>query len=677
MSFIYPGFLFALLALSIPIVVHLFNFKRFKKVYFSDVRFLKDIEMQTKQRNQLKHLLVLLFRLLAIAFIVMAFAQPVIPTGNGAFNPNQRRVSVYLDNSFSMDSEGESGDLLENGKRIASEVAKAYSNAGEIRFFTNELDAAQGRGMTTSEFNEEVSRTGFSSYVREVSQVIKRVGDRSENDTKLNDIYLISDLQKVSTDLENLDVASSNQINIIPLEANSEGNLYIDSLWFESPVRQWGQTDMLNVRVRNSGDQRKADVPVRLMIDGAQRALANVSVEPNSYELVQLGFRTTKRGFHSGELVISDHPISYDDNYYFSFRLASNIKVLSIDGENATKTLANLFSNDSDFTFNTMEENRIDHSAFPIYDFIVLNGVSSLNSGLIQELLSVMTNGSSVLLIPTLEAQPEDYNELLLATSGAQFTGTDTSAAKVGSLNLESEIFKNVFMEWKGRIDLPMVNSHFSMSIPSRSDASVLMRMEGGDPLLISSSKVKGSMYTLTSSLEPDASQLARHAIVVPMMYNLALNSQAGSAPYYVLGKDDQIDLYADVENNDILEMKGLTANVSVIPEVQLSSSGVQLNTYGQITEAGHYVVMNSLDTLQIVSYNFNRVESDVSTYTVENIETQIADLGLSNVRILDGVSADLSSTIKEMHEGKRLWKLFLILALACLAIEILLLRII
>jgi hypothetical protein len=123
--------------------------------------------------------------------------------------------------------------------------------------------------------------------------------------------------------------------------------------------------------------------------------------------------------------------------------------------------------------------------------------------------------------------------------------------------------------------------------------------------------------------------------------------------------------------------MKGLTENISIIPEVQLSPFGVKLKTYGQIAEAGHYLVMNSLDTLQIVSYNFNRVESDISTYTVENIEKQIADLGLINVRILDGVSADLSSTIKEMYEGKRLWKLFLILALACLFIEILLLRII
>ena len=78
MSFAYPEFLFALAAISVPIVIHLFNFRRFKKVYFSDIRFLKDVEIETKSRNKLKNLLILLSRILAITFLVMAFAKPVI-----------------------------------------------------------------------------------------------------------------------------------------------------------------------------------------------------------------------------------------------------------------------------------------------------------------------------------------------------------------------------------------------------------------------------------------------------------------------------------------------------------------------------------------------------------------------------------------------------------------------
>jgi len=69
MQFLYPSFLYALLALAIPIIIHLFFFRRFKKVYFTNVRFLKEIKEETSARQRLKNLLVLLMRLLARQFI--------------------------------------------------------------------------------------------------------------------------------------------------------------------------------------------------------------------------------------------------------------------------------------------------------------------------------------------------------------------------------------------------------------------------------------------------------------------------------------------------------------------------------------------------------------------------------------------------------------------------------
>src|SRR3972149_9984072 len=104
MSFVYPQFLFALFAISIPIIIHLFNFRRFKKVYFSDIRFLKEVKQQTQNRNRIKHLLVLLARILAIAFLVLAFAQLFIPTTNKNSTAGIQTLSVYVDNSFSMEN---------------------------------------------------------------------------------------------------------------------------------------------------------------------------------------------------------------------------------------------------------------------------------------------------------------------------------------------------------------------------------------------------------------------------------------------------------------------------------------------------------------------------------------------------------------------------------------------
>src|ERR1700744_1284379 len=102
MHFLYPAFLFALAALAIPVIIHLFNFRRYQQVYFSNVQFLKEIQEQQSSRKNLKERLILATRMLAIFFLVFAFARPYIPGQNTANAGKQQVVSIFVDNSYSM-----------------------------------------------------------------------------------------------------------------------------------------------------------------------------------------------------------------------------------------------------------------------------------------------------------------------------------------------------------------------------------------------------------------------------------------------------------------------------------------------------------------------------------------------------------------------------------------------
>src|ERR1700744_1876539 len=104
MHFLYPAFLFALLSLAIPILVHLFNFRRYQKVYFSNVQFLKQINEQQSSRRNLKERLILVSRLLALTFLVFAFARPYISNSNAKNAGAQHTVSIFVDNSYSMET---------------------------------------------------------------------------------------------------------------------------------------------------------------------------------------------------------------------------------------------------------------------------------------------------------------------------------------------------------------------------------------------------------------------------------------------------------------------------------------------------------------------------------------------------------------------------------------------
>jgi len=104
MTVLHPEFLWGFLALLIPIIVHLFHFRRFKKVDFSNVRFLKNIEKQQENKRKLKYYLILASRLLAITFLVLAFAIPLKKKDAKSGEKETKHISVFIDNSLSMAS---------------------------------------------------------------------------------------------------------------------------------------------------------------------------------------------------------------------------------------------------------------------------------------------------------------------------------------------------------------------------------------------------------------------------------------------------------------------------------------------------------------------------------------------------------------------------------------------
>ena len=180
MNFIYPSFLWALAALAIPIIIHLFHFRRFKKIYFSNVKFLQEIKEETASRSNLKHLLVLLARLLALAFLVLAFAQPFIAKNEQTIVKGKRAISIFIDNSFSMNARNQEVSLLEMAKAKAREVAKAYSPEDRYQMITQDLEGRHQRLVSRDEvlaYIDEVKESNQSHNLTEIQQRQKQVLD--------------------------------------------------------------------------------------------------------------------------------------------------------------------------------------------------------------------------------------------------------------------------------------------------------------------------------------------------------------------------------------------------------------------------------------------------------------------------------------------------------------------
>ena len=195
MKFLYPQFLYALFALAIPIIIHLFNFKKYKEFYFSDISFLKSLKEKTKAQSQLRHLLIFLSRTLAFIFIVLAFSQPYIPKQSDQTKVKKHGISVFTDNSFSMNRTNKRGSLLEVAKLKAIEVLNAYSESDDFHFLDNNFKGLSNRIVTKEQSKKEINQIASYSSHRELDLIIKKQLDGLiSSDAIKKDLYIISDL---------------------------------------------------------------------------------------------------------------------------------------------------------------------------------------------------------------------------------------------------------------------------------------------------------------------------------------------------------------------------------------------------------------------------------------------------------------------------------------------------
>lgn len=675
MNFAYPEFLFALAAISVPIIIHLFNFRRFKKVYFSDIRFLKDVEIETKSRNQLKNLLILLSRILAITFLVMAFARPVIPTTTEG-NVESSAAVIYIDNSFSMNAVGESGTLLDESKAKAIEVASALSNGMQVRLLTNDFKPEHFRDLSFEEFKNEVSSVQLSPIARPINQILARSTSMFDANEAVT-LYYISDLQASSSTLSEELVDSLLNIYTIPASAEVESNLYIDSCWFDSPTRLPLQPDELHVRVRNTGSANLENVSVKLELNGIQRSVGTVNISSDSYEDITLSFTNPESGLQLGEVSLEDYPITYDDKYLFSYDLAQVISVLSVQGPDASTHFSRLFDSELTINYNEVPSNALDYSSLNATDLLILNEVESFSSGMTQEVMKFVNDGGNLLFVAGRNQDLNSTRELLLAVNAESLSSKDSSDSKVEGVNLESALFKNVFTAWEDRIDLPKTSKIYSTQTRTNSNSERLLTLSNGQPLLTSYQSGAGRVYVVSTSLRDEWTNFHRHALFVPAMYNIAINSTNSAVSMEVIGSNEMVKVNSDVENSEVLKMVGVENDLTFVPEIIRQASGVGIQVHDQISDKGHYLLQSEDgDSIQTVSFNYNRLESNLNTLTAEEFIGNLKEKGLQNVQILDDTVEALANKVKETKDGKHLWRLFLILALGCLLIETILIRI-
>jgi hypothetical protein len=684
MNFLFPTILWGLLTVAVPVIIHLFNFRKFRKVYFTNVRFLEELKQQTRRQSKLRHLLVLISRMLAIAALVFAFAQPYIPQKASSSRPDAvNQVNIYIDNSFTMEALTSSGPLIEIAGNKAREIAAAYRSTDLFMLTTNDFESRQQRWVSREEFLRMVDELSPSPSVRTVSEVIGRQKDSYYSTPGQSRIsYLISDFQTSMADLSQANPDSLMSVMLVPLEAVKAENLYIDSCWFASPVHQLNQGVNLVTRVVNDSETDFEKVPLKFAVNGKQKAIASFDIPAGTFRDISLFFTNYEEGMQYGTAEITDYPVIFDDRMFLAYEVAGSIPVLSVNGKGESIYLNSLFGKDSAFRFVNNAYKNIDYNRLQDYELVILNELDEISSGLAQELTVYLDNGGTLLVIPSASAKMDDLRDFLMTAGSDYFTGFENESTRVSELDLNNPVFAEVFEKSPGEdkelrnTDLPVVKGYYNISRQLQSGQMVIMSMLNGKPFLTRELAGNGQVYLLAVPLDDEYSNFARHALFVPALYRIALLSAATYPLYYVIGDNTKIELRNPLVSGDnILKIISLEDDFEFIPGQLNLNRKLSLQVYNQVKKAGHYRLVKGDETIKGLAFNYNRSESAMTFSSRADLADLLGRYNPGQFRILEDKGKSLSDAIKDMNQGTLLWKLFIILALIFLAFEIILLR--
>lgn len=612
-KFINPNYLWFLLLILVPIIIHLFNFKRYKRIYFSNIKFLQQLVASNRKKSKLQELIRLLLRVLAIVFLVLAFARPYFSDNVTKTIRNSTDVTnIYIDNSFSMSAKTQNSSALEVAKNSAIKLIKSLSDEQKIRVYTNNFTAYSGYLNK----NRAIARVLDIELVATPIVLSKQLEKMVLNNKKKESSYfLFSDFQKSQTDWQNIKIDSTLQWNFIPIKTAIVQNLSVDSCWINQGATV--VSEKLMVKISNHANVAMEKVPVRLKINGDIKSVASISVKPNKWELVTLPLPTIKTPLIAGEITITDFPITYDNTFYFSINKLLQVKTLVINGNKPNKYVNKVY--DIANKFEVTNINKAEHNNYKIksYQLVVLNQVEDIESGFADNLTQALNAGTTLLYVPGNLVKPT-VNKFFKTISAPCYSQLDTNKQQVASIERESKIYKKTFAKLEENALLPTVYKFYRFeAVTPRTEK--LWRTAGNMALFTKTAVGTGACYQLAFNLQPDWSNLVTHPIFVPTMLNAYSNSN-NNPLYYIAGKRYHINI-TTAKNAKKIHLIHQQNKADIIPYQQGSANfGSTIYTQNQIGKAGHYKVTANDSVCSILAFNYSRNESKPYYFSASDI---------------------------------------------------------
>lgn len=662
MSFLYPQFLYALFALSIPIIIHLFNFRKTKRVYFSNTQFLQKVKEASSSKRRLKHYLILASRLLFIVFLVVAFAQPFFPSEED--HSAEGRTLIYLDNSLSMSNEVDEGvAAFDEALKYVNTLATLYPASAEYKILTNDFNAFSNTFKNKNDLSELATEMKMTGVTRTFKEVKNRLALNQDN--RDYDVFWISDFQKSTAGgEEELLFDSTYRVNLVPLNFTSVNNVFVDSLYLDNPFLIGDEKLKLNVVLKNIGNEEARDLIVKVYVDEVQSATASVNIAPNDVVTTTFDLAFNIEGNNRCRISFEEFPVTFDNDFYFTINGSQKINVLEIKSTSDVTSIENVFGNKELFDLKSINFSNLDYNLIPDADLVVVNGLSTLDPSLAVVLNKYLEGYGDLVFIPSARPDIASYRQL----SGLRNLNPVDSAlrSELATPDFNDPFFENVFEETNKNFAMPEAAGVMQWG----RDRTALLKYKNGLPFL-SRLRANGNVYLLASPLDDKYTNLQAHAIFVPVMYRIAAESASRDARLYYFTDNPSITFKADTLIADNI-FKLRKDDEEIIPSQRVTGNTVVMEAPKFAMNAGFYDLVFEGRKITTLAFNTAPKESDLRQTSTQDLKKVFK----GKVDVFDVQNADqFEKFIQKKYIGQPLWKYAVILALIFLLVEVLLIR--
>lgn len=640
MQFKHPEILYFLFLLVIPILVHLFQLRRFKKEYFTNVHFLKELAIQTRKSSRLKKWLLLLTRLFLLACLIIAFAQPFFQAKDSKGITNE--MFIVLDNSFSMQAKGKQGELM---KRAVQELLE---NVPENQTFSLITNSETFWNTDIKSIQRELQNLKYSASPFVLDNLMAKIKSRKSPYNK--DIVIITDAVGLQPkQLKNID-STSNAYFIIP-KAEQKNNVAIDSVFIQQALDNFYE---IGIKLSSYGDNEK-DIPISLYNNKKLVAKTIVNFEGKEKSI---NF-TIPKGDFNGYAAIDDNALQYDNQLFFSISKPQKMNIVSIGQPEKSSFLKKIYS-DNEFIFSNFDLKTLDYNILEKQDAIILNEVPEVPQALQTTLKTFVEKGGNLIVIPSSESSISNLNSLMGNFGKIQFKSLENGEKLVTKIAFNHPLYSTVFEKKIDNFQYPNVSSAYSISSAYPS----ILSFEDQNAFLTAIQNPVSSVYVFSAPLNKNNSNFQNSPLIVPTFYNMALSSQKTGISALTIGENSPFLIDASLSKDEIVEIKSLfeETNEKFIPMQQILNNKVKLTFNDFPQEAGNFGVYKQDNLLKEISFNYARTESNIATSN-ESV--------LSDYNVIGSID-EVFDTLQTNRTDNEIWKWFVFLTLLFLVTEIL-----